>query len=407
MNMKKKGLLMTVCFPTGERGAVLITGLLLILVLTILSMGAMMTTAVELKIARNDRSAKQVFYIAEAGLEDVRSRLQMGASASPINDSVPSNPSWTAFVGTMEKCTENGYESSNIDHSQYVQLDPSLNYVVKVMHKLDASGIPLKWGDSNFDGRPEENTTVGESIYVITSEGYDSSGTSRPLKTEAARVPPITTPAALYTKAHTTIQGTSTNVLGMDHCGSSDVPGVVTMDSINLNGNPTITGSPSPMVEHSTMNVDVEYLVNQFKSRANHQYNVNSATLTGMTWGTPTPGATQQDALSCSSRNVVHFNTNGTYVKLSGGTQGCGILLVEGDLDVNGGFEWYGVVLVTGSIIFSGGGGKNVTGSMMAGGMVSADLVAGDANIVFCSYAVNFQTQYLPLVTLRWVELFS
>jgi hypothetical protein len=155
------------------------------------------------------------------------------------------------------------------------------------------------------------------------------------------------------------------------------------------------------------MNVDVEYLVNQFKNRANYQYDVNSATITGMTWGTPTPGATQQDASSCSSRNIVHFNTNGTYVKLSGGTQGCGILVIEGDLDVHGAFQWYGVVLVTGSIIFSGGGGKNVTGSMMAGGTVSADLVAGDANIIFCSHAVNFQTQYLPLVTLRWVELFS
>jgi Tfp pilus assembly protein PilX len=391
-------------FP-DEKGAVLVTGLLLLLVLTILGMAAMATTAMELKIARNDRSAKQVFYLTEAGLEDVRSRLQMGATASPINDSVPSNPSWTAFVGTLEKCTEKGYENSNSDHSHYDQLETSLNYVVKVMHKLDGSGIPLKWGDSNFDGRPDENTTVGESIYVITSEGYDSIGASKSLQSEAARVPPITTPAALYTKAHTTIQGTSTNVLGMDHCGSSDVPGVVTMDSINLNGNPTIIGSPSAMVEHSPMNVDVEYLVNQFKNRAN--YHVNSATITGMTWGTPTPGATQQDASSCSSRNIVHFNTNGTYVKLSGGTQGCGILVIEGDLDVHGAFQWYGVVLVTGSIIFSGGGGKNVTGSMMAGGTVSADLVAGDANIIFCSHAVNFQTQYLPLVTLRWVELFS
>jgi hypothetical protein len=62
---------------------------------------------------------------------------------------------------------------------------------------------------------------------------------------------------------------------------------------------------------------------------------------------------------------------------------------------------------VTGSITFTGGGGKNVTGSMLAGGTVSADLVGGDANIVYCSNAINNQTQYMPLVTLRWVELFS
>jgi len=395
-------------FPiANQRGAALITGLLLVVVLTILSIAAMMSTATELRIASNDRSAKQVFYMTEAGIEDARSRLQLGASASPINDSTPSNPTWTAFVGTAAKSTEKGYDSSNSNHSLYAQLNPSLNYVVKVMHKLDGSGVPLKWGDSNLDGRPDENTTVGESIYVITSEGYESSGTLKPLKIEASRVPPITTPAALYTKAHTTIQGSSTNVLGMDKCGSSNVPGVLTMDSITLNGGPTITGSPSDIIENSSINVDVQHMINQFKTIANYQYNVNSATLTGMTWGAPTPGATQQDPSSCSDRNIVYYNTNSTYVKLSGGTQGCGILLVEGDLNVHGGFQWYGVVLVTGSVTFSGGGEKNVSGAMLAGGTVSADLVAGDANIIYCSGAVNFQTQYRPLMTLRWVELFS
>ena len=394
---------------TSQRGAALITGLLMVLVLTILSLGAMMTTATELRIASNDRSAKQVFYRTEAGLEDARSRLQLAASASPITDSSPSNPNWTAFVGTAAKAAEKGYDSSNSNHTLYAQLNPSLNYVVKVMHKLDASGVPLKWGDSNYDGRPDENTTVGESIYVITSTGYDSSGTLKPLKIEAARRAPITTPAALYTKAHTTIQGNSTNVLGIDHCGGNSVPGVITMDDITLNGAPTITGSPSNWVENSTKNVDVQYMINQFKGTANYQYNVNSATMTNMNWGTPTPGATQQDASSCSTRNIVYYNTNSTFVKLASaaGTMGCGLLLVEGDLVVQGGFQWYGVVLVTGSITFAGGGNKNVTGAMLAGGTVSADLVSGDANIIFCSYAVNFQTQYFPLVTLRWLELFS
>jgi hypothetical protein len=82
-------------------------------------------------------------------------------------------------------------------------------------------------------------------------------------------------------------------------------------------------------------------------------------------------------------------------------------MLVEGDLEVHGGFQWYGVVLVTGSIIFTGGGGKNVTGAVLAGANASADLVGGDANIVYCSTAVNNQTNYMPLVTLRWAEIFG
>ena len=79
---------------------------------------------------------------------------------------------------------------------------------------------------------------------------------------------------------------------------------------------------------------------------------------------------------------------------------------MDGDLDINGGFQWYGIVLVTGSVVFHGGGEKNVTGGILAGGSVSADVVGGNASIVYCSQAGN-QTLYLPLITLRWAELFS
>jgi hypothetical protein len=391
----------------NERGAVLVVGLLFVLILTILSIGAMMTTATELKIAANDRSSKQVFYIAEAGTEDGRSRLQAGAGAFPINDNSPTNPNWTAFIGTETRTTQKGYQSSNINHVRYDQLNSSLDYVATITHKLNSLGNILKWGDSNGDGILEENTTVGQIIYVINSEGYTANGASKAVKIDAVKAPPIPSYAALYTKEATTIQGTSALVSGLDHCGAADVPGVLTMATMGTTGKPTITGSPVAFVEHSPIKVDVQKWLDDFKSRANYTYDVNSATLTGMSWGTPTPGATPQDASDCNTKNVVHFNTHSTYVKLSGGSSGCGVLLVEGDLAVNGGFKWYGVVLVTGSITFLGGGEKNVSGAMLAGGTASADLVGGDATIVYCSKAVSDQTDSLPLITLRWLELFS
>jgi Tfp pilus assembly protein PilX len=390
----------------NEKGAVLVTGLLILLVLTILSMAAMMSTAVELKIARNDRSSKQVFYLAEAGIEDARSRMQTGASSSPIYDTQPTNAVWTGFIGPEVKCQGKGYLVSNSNHMRYPSLDPSMNYVVTITHKLDASGNILKWGDSSGDGIPEENTTTGKNIYIITSEGYSDDGASKPIRVEASQVPDITVPAALYTKANTVIQGTSTYVTGLDTCGTASLPGIISMSTVTQNGLPQIDGSP-PIVPNSTQNIDVQYMIDQFKGNSNYPYDVNSATLTGMSWGSPTLGATPQDPTSCNDHNVVYFNTNSTYVKFMGGSTGCGLLLVEGDLNVSGGFTWYGVVLVTGSIVFSGGGEKNVTGAMLAGGAVSADLVSGDANLIYCSEAVSKQTSYLPLKIHRWAEIFS
>ena len=186
------------------------------------------------------------------------------------------------------------------------------------------------------------------------------------------------------------------------------MPGVLTMADVRENGSPSITGSPSAIVEHSSRNIDVQKMVNQFKTKANYSYNVNGGVFNGMDWGSPDPRRHPTGRLQLfRSRNIVYFNTNSTYVRMQGGSHGCGTLLVEGDLVVHGGFQWYGVIVVTGSITFTGGGGKNVSGAMLAGGITSADLVGGDATIVYCSQAIHNQTEYLPLITLRWAEIFS
>ena len=128
----------------NEKGAVLVTGLLLLLLLTILGMAAMATTVMELKIARNDRSAKKVFYVAEAGTEDARSRLQTGASALPILDDQPTNANWWAFVGTPTEAALQGY-NGNTNQVLYAKLNSSLDYVVTITHKLNSSHQSLKW----------------------------------------------------------------------------------------------------------------------------------------------------------------------------------------------------------------------------------------------------------------------
>lgn len=331
--MNRLLLLRRIFKPGDQRGTALIASLLVIVLLVILSLAAMMSTGTELKLSANDRSAKQVFYMAESGTEDARSRLQVGASLSPINDTQPTSPNWTSFIGTAAMAAQAGYVNGNSNQTLYNQLNPSLGYVVTVKHKLDSHGNVLLWGDSNYDGVPEENTTIGQNIYVIKSQGYTSDGASKTVQIEASKVPSIPAPAALYTKDQTTIMGTSTFIMGMDHCGTSNVPGIITTATVNENGHPTITGSPSPIIQNSPLNIDVQGEVNYLKPSANYPYNVQSATLTGMNWGSPTSGATQQDATSCSSQNVVYFNTNSTYVKLAGGSQGCGVLLVQGSFD--------------------------------------------------------------------------
>ncbi|HUV49429.1 MAG TPA: pilus assembly PilX N-terminal domain-containing protein [Anaerolineae bacterium] len=391
----------------NEKGMVLPLGLMFLAIIAILGTTAVIVTTTDLKIGSNYRASEEAFYAAEAGIEEARARLRQSA-ANHINDGHPTSDQWRAYIGENVKAQGKGYNSSNAMHIRVSSLQSYLAYVVEIKHQTDTSGNILYWGDPDGDGISQRNLdgtySGNKNIYLVTSYGY--SGTSnKAICVEMTLVPPVTAPAALYIEASTTIQGSSTNIIGTDSCGSEDKPGIITSQaegSITENGNPTISGDPA--ISYNGANMDIQSVVDSFKGSADFAYTVNSATDTGMNWGTPTPGATLQDPSSCSSSNIVYYNTQNTYIKLSGGSAGCGILLVEGDLDMSGGFSWYGIVIVTGAITITGGGDKNITGALIAGGSVDADIVGGNSNIVYCSSAIDNQTENHPLLILSWEE---
>ena len=61
-------------------------------------------------------------------------------------------------------------------------------------------------------------------------------------------------------------------------------------------------------------------------------------------------------------------------VKLTSAAQGSGILIVDGDLEINGGLNWYGLILVRGKVSFTGGAGAstNLYGAVLAGEDITA-----------------------------------
>lgn len=395
----------------NEKGFVLPVAFIFLVVLGLLGTTAVVVTTTDIKIGGNYKTSEQAFYAAEAGVDEARARLKADA-ANLINDSHPTQTQWKAYIGSDAKAKGKGYDPINTMHFRTNSLQSDLDYTVIMIHQTDASGNILYWGDADGDGVNERNTTTGENIYLVTCFG-SAHGSNKTIEVEMTRLPPITVPSALYVEAATTVQGNSTNVIGIDDCGLDNKPGIVTtqnVGSVTLNGGPTITGVPNNITYNGT-NIDIQSIVDSFKESADFAYTVASATHTGTTspgpgdgWGTPTLGATLQDASSCGSSNIVHYNTGGTFVKLKGGVSGCGILLIEGDLNIDGNFSWYGLVVVTESVVFSGGGNKNITGALLVGGSAIADVIGGNANIVYCSSAIDDQTKNRPLRRLTWKE---
>jgi hypothetical protein len=388
-----------------QAGMATAVGLLITAMLTLLGATAALFTSTDILIGGQYETSNHTFYAAEAGAEEARARLRLNAASALIADAYPTSTQWRAYIGSVAQAQALGYNSSLSTHLRKDSLQAGLEYVVTIRHKTNGSGQILYWGDDNGDGINTQNVTDGKNIYTVTSGGYTSTS-SRTVEIEASRIPNITVPGALYVEAYTTIQGSSTNIIGTDTCGSDDQPGIRTTlapGNVQQNGSPKISGTPA--ISYNSTNMDVQTIVDALMASANYSYTVNAATNAGMNWGTPTPGATQQDPTSCSIHNIVHYTTNDTYIRLTGGSSGCGILLVEGDLDIHGDFSWYGPVIVTGSVTLTGGGNKNITGAVLAGGSADADLVGGNANLVYCSAAIRSQTENMPLKIHNWREI--
>jgi hypothetical protein len=241
------------------------------------------------------------------------------------------------------------------------------------------------------------------------------SGAEKTLQVVVQKPPAFTAPAALYVAAQTLVQGFTTDITGMDHCGSDHKPGLLTplppTAVLPVQG-PSIIGTPD--MASNGANLDLPAIVDTFKPYANFTYTVSNVTHTptttpgpGDNWGQPTPGTTPQLPSSCNVYNVVHYHTAGTAIQLHNGVSGCGILLVEGDLQLRRGFSWYGLVLVTGTVTFDTPElqRKQITGAVLSGGMGGQNDIGFDSHLVYCSTAVN--PRNLPLRVLSWKEIYT
>jgi hypothetical protein len=95
-------------------------------------------------------------------------------------------------------------------------------------------------------------------------------------------------------------------------------------------------------------------------------------------------------------------------LSISGGS-GQGILLVSGDLEVDGGFAFYGPVVVRGHLSVRGGGGRFL-GAVKAASATLLPSGAGSAEVAFSGCAVSSallaRAPAAPLPSRSWAQLF-
>lgn len=387
-----------------EQGAVLLTVLMLLGLLAILTTTAMITATTELKIGKNHKTGEQAFYDAAAGIEEAIARLRQGIAA-PVLDNYPQDPNWTAYIGQPEKVSALGYDAGNSLHSRYDSLTPVIAPWLTIKHAVDLHGNVLYWGDKDGNGTLERNSIRGEPIYMITSNSMVD-GSRKHIIAEAARFPTLTIPAALYAGEGATLTGPLADIIGTDGCGIQDKPDIAT-----TLGPGSITTPGTPDVKYDAPKLNIKAMIKTLAAQASLTYEVLAASHNADTrpgpgdgWGAPVEGGHPQAPATCNSGRIIYYRTGGTYVKLGGGVAGCGILMVDGNLEIDGSFSWYGTIVVTGSIIFYGIETKHITGAMLAGETVTTSGAQGNIYIVHCHTAVSKQTETCPLTRLSWME---
>jgi len=188
--------------------------------------------------------------------------------------------------------------------------------------------------------------------------------------------------------------------------------GVRTADTVATNANQDthILGDP-PQIEHDPtvtsnfFNIFGDVTFDDLKKSADiilpltTPYNGAAPSLTAgvpqrcntadqMNWGEP-----HRSGVGYKAQCVNYFPIlygSGTKTTLAAGGRGQGLLLVEGDLVIEGGFEWTGLIVAKGGIKITGNGNK-ITGALLAQDVAIDDqnVISGNSTLQFSSCALS------------------
>ncbi|MCG6956656.1 MAG: hypothetical protein LJF04_11770 [Gemmatimonadetes bacterium] len=281
-----------------------------------------------------------------------------------------------------------------------------------------------------------------DATATVTEGGALWSGATRRIglvtRMKSANMDP---PAALATQDSLVVGGSS-SVSGYDTipstwgsvCDSSattNKPGIMIDDSsairtvgasLEVNGDPAVQEDTTITVESLLSFGDLGW--NDIVAMAEKTYPVGTSTLNGVQPDSTTSGTGGYVCRTTTPDNwgdpVRPSGVCGNYfpivyaagdLHITGG-YGQGILLVEGDLTVDGGFEFYGPVFVKGELATQGTGGHFNGGVVAANVNLGTSTVLGNAVVSYSSCAVtravlgnSALTKVRPLTMRSWVDL--
>jgi len=186
-----------------EQGSILVVALLMLVLLTMLGISISTTTEIEIQISGNERLRKTTFYVAEAGIENVRAMLSarlIANNASRIAQA--QDPLWTFALNGPDE-TNGTADDASVTYDNSVSSNDgavwipggslgNTTFTVTVWNNADGGGATVDSDSliivqSNATGPGGVNTTIevsllgaagGEAITGYTAQAGAGAGKS-------------------------------------------------------------------------------------------------------------------------------------------------------------------------------------------------------------------------------------
>ena len=360
-------------------------GIALITVLIMLSMMSGLTLLLMMNLLEDVRSSAvlevntRLFYAADAGLEEARTRLLYGATSQMSG--LPATPTadWAGYIRKDTTTNVLGLDPAYDDYGS-TSLDTGLGTppfeLVKIFYNTEAnknrdidgvSGLDsttvVYLGDDGAGGLARNLTGTGSPIRTIQSYATVD-GRRTLLETEIVSVF-VTLPdveAVVRNNGEATFNGTASTSINRTDNGTT-LPAIRTGTSTPTG---TFSGTVFPPttpdeVETGASASDVDSYVAAAADVFTPITDLAAATTTSSSqylWSSFSAGTDAAPALMYSDRSV----------KFNGGTA-YGILVVDGDVDISS-HDFHGLIIASGNAQLSGGGSAayNLSGAIIAGG---------------------------------------
>jgi Tfp pilus assembly protein PilX len=366
-----------------QNGFLLSAALTLLTVLVLLGTTAFILSSTDIKIGGNFRNSQLALQVAMAGAERAREALRIENLAS-------SNT--TSFSDELNSAARKG---ANGALDGYSATTDDVPLATGTMNNVTYNAY---LSNDSVDGTT--NTTDSNGRVMITSVATGPNNAKAQVQIVVILQPVPSSPATVYSKGDVTGNGSSLTISGNDACGAGTaLAPIYTKDpaTTDLNGNPTLAGSPSTP-QHGTLDIDIPAYMDALKSGAT----VLTDDQNGATYGS----ATSYQTVYSWPDDPAHFNNQG--LKLQNVT-GYGVLLVKGDLTLGGGFQWNGIIIVTGSVTLNGGGGGiNIQGLVLTGTSTLTDVTINGGNVIgYDSCKAKKAMAGSPLKVMNWKQNYN